>query len=210
VIRKSLAVVAALTAIGAATGFAATLSVSSHHLWAGTQTLTKSSCTVTGGIDTYVDEKSPTSSFGSAATLSVQPDANKRRYALISFDLSSCAIPATGGADSATLKLVVTSAPSASRTLTVTPITSVWTGSTTWNTAPSYSATNTTTFATGTTNNVTLSIPVTVDVDDWIKGASNHGWRIADLGSGSGNATTTIASSDAGSGQPQLVINDES
>jgi hypothetical protein len=209
VIKKALIVLAALTAIGVGAGYAATLSVSSHHLWTGAQTLTKSTCTVTGATDTYIDENKQNQNNGNSTTLSVQPDTNKRRYGLISFDLSSCAIPATGGADSATLKLVVTSAPNASRTLTVTPIASTWTPSTTWSSAPTYSGTNTTTFATGTTNNATLSIPVTVDVDDFIKGATNLGWRVADLGTPGANDTTTFASSDASSNKPQLVINYE-
>ena len=208
-IKKALIVVAALTAIGVGAGYAATLSVASHHLWTGAQTLTKSTCTVTGGIDTYVDENKTGQNNGSGTTLSVQPDTSKRRYTLISFDLSSCAIPATGGADSATLKLVLTAAPNASRTLSVTPITSSWTAATTWSSAPTYSGTSTTTFATGTTNNATLSIPVTVDVDDYIKGATNYGWRIADLGTPAAGDTATFASSNASSNKPQLVINYE-
>jgi hypothetical protein len=206
VIRKALIVLAALTSIGAGAGYAATMPVSSHHLWAGTQTLTKATCTVTGGTDTYVDENKPNQNNGNDTTLAVQPDTNKRRYALISFDLSTCSIPTTGGADTATLKLVATATPSASRTLTVTPITSTWTGSATWNSAPSYSGTSTTTFATGTANNATLSIPVTIDVDDFIKGTANYGWRIADLGPPTANDATTFSSSKAGSSKPQLVI----
>jgi hypothetical protein len=202
--------IAALTAIGVGTGFAATLNVSSHHLWAGTQTLTKNTCTLTGGTDTYIDENKASQSNGSAATLSVQPDTNKRRWALVMFDLSSCAIPATGGADSATLKLTVTATASSSRTLTVTPVTSAWSGSTTWSTAPTFAGAATTTFASGTTANAVLSIPVTIDVDGSIRGATNYGWRIADLGSQAASDTTTFASSNAASSKPQLVINHES
>jgi hypothetical protein len=208
-IKKALIVVAALTAIGVGTGFAATLSVGSHHLWAGTQSLTKSTCTVTTATDTYVDENKATTTNGSAATMSVQPDTSKRQYSLVSFDLSGCSLPTTAGADTATLKLVVTSAPNASRTLTVTPITSTWSGSTTWNTQPSYAATATTTIASGTTNGATLSIPVTIDVDGWIKGGTNYGWRIADLGTPASKDTTTFATTDATSNKPQLVINYE-
>jgi hypothetical protein len=209
VIRKAFIVLAALTAIGVGAGYAATLSVSSHHLWAGSQTLTKSTCTVTGGTDTYVDENKPNQNNGNDTTLPVQPDTGKRRYALFVFDLSSCAIPTTGGADSATLKLVVTAAPNASRTLTATPITSTWNGSTSWSSAPTYAGTNTTTFASGTSSNATLSIPVTVDVDRFIKGATNYGWRIADLGTPAANDATTFASSNASANKPQLVINYE-
>jgi hypothetical protein len=205
--------VAAALAIGTGVGFAATLNVGSDHLWAGTQTLTKSTCTLTGtttATDTYVSQASPSSSFGSGTTLVVQPNTGSQEWAFIRFDLSSCAIPATGGADSATLKLTITSAPRSSRTLTVTPVLSTWSNTTTWNAAQSLSYdTPTTTFATGTSTG-TLSIPVTVDVDALIKSSTaNDGWRISDGGSTSTKDTTTFASSNATSGKPQLVINYE-
>ena len=208
-IKQASIVVTALTAIGVGTGFAATLSIGSNHLWAGTQTLTKSTCTVTAATDTYVDESKATASNGSSTTMSVQPDSRKRRYSLISFDLSGCNLPTTAGADAATLKLVVTSAPSASRTMTVTPITSAWSGSTTWNTQPTYAAAATRTVASGTTNGATISIPVTVDVDGYVKGGTNDGWRIADLGTQASGDTTTFATTNASSNKPQLVIDDE-
>jgi hypothetical protein len=66
----------------------------------------------------------------------------------------------------------------------------------------------TTTFTTGTTSNVSKSATVTVDVDGWIKnGATNFGWRIADLNTGS--ATTLISSTESTTNKPQLVINYE-
>ena len=57
---RSLAIVVAATlGIASATAFAATLSVGSWHMWTGSQTLTKGTCTLTGAAqttDTYVDE----------------------------------------------------------------------------------------------------------------------------------------------------------
>ena len=211
--KRVIMLVLATLAIGTGVGFAATLGVGSDHLWAGSQTLTKGTCTLTGttqSTDTYVDEKSPKNSFGTGTTLQTRPDSGNRRYAFVRFDLSSCNLPATGGADTATLSLRITSAPTSSRTLTVTPITSTWSNTSTWNTMPAVSGASTTTFATGTTSNVTKLVTVTADVDDFIKGnAANWGWRIADLTATGTNYTTQMASSDAASNKPTLTINYE-
>lgn len=211
--RRILLVLAALSGIGAGVGYAATLAVTSTHLWAGTQALTKSSCTLTGTsqtTDTYVDATKPSNQFGTSTTLLVKPSSSQTTF--VQFDLSSCAIPTSGGADTATLKLRITSAPNASRTLTVAPVLSSWSGTLTASQAGGLSmGSATTTFSTGKTNNVTVNVSVTVDVDALIKGATRYGWAITDTGStGSGsNTTTSFASSEASSNQPQLVINYE-
>ena len=200
--------------VGIGTGYAATLSVSSWHVWSGSQALTKGTCTLTGSsatADTDVSQSSPNSTDGGANTMvAKQASGSSDKWAFVSFDLSSCSLPTTGGADSATLSLVIKSAPASNRTLTVTPVLGSWSQSTlTWNTAQTLSYGGaTTTFATGTTNNVTVSIPVTIDVDALIKNPSaSYGWRITDLGSGT--ATTSLATVDAASNHPQLVINYE-
>jgi hypothetical protein len=206
---------AATAALGGSVAFAATLGVGSSHLWAGSQTLTRGTCTLSGTAsttDTYVDEHAPTSSFGSATTMSVGPKMNNRTWAFVRFDLSSCGIPSTGGADSATLNLRITVAPSPARTINVTPVNTTWNGTTTWNGAQTLSYGSTTTsFSTGTTSNVTKSVAVTVDVDALIKsGTANFGWRLSDGGSNA-NATAVFASSESATAtdRPQLVINYE-
>jgi hypothetical protein len=202
---------AAALGVGCSTAFAATLSVGSWHLWAGAQTLTKGTCTVTASTDTYVDENKPANSFGMATTMSVKPDSAKRQWAFVRFDLSSCNIPTSGGADSATLNLRVTTSPTQSRQLTATPVLTTWADTLTWNGAQALSyGSATTSFSTGTTNNVTVAATVTVDVDALIKdGSANFGWRISDSGSQATGDTTTIASANAPSNKPQLVINYE-
>jgi hypothetical protein len=209
-----IAVLAAATVgAGSAVGFAATLSVGSWHLWAGSQTLVKGTCTVSDPAsiaDTYVRESSPTSSFGTAKTTTVRADTGLRNWTFVQFDLSSCALPATAGADSATLTLVVKSTATGSRTLTATPVLSSWSETLTWTQAQSLSyGSPTTTFATGTTGGATLSIPVTVDVDALIKNPSAvYGWRLSDEGS-TATANTTIFNSAESNLSPQLVINYE-
>jgi hypothetical protein len=202
---------AATLALGVSTAFAATLGVGSWHLWAGSQTLTKASCTVTGAaVDTYVDQSTPTSTFSTNTIIGTRSTSGSRVYTFIRFDLSSCAIPSTGGADSATLKLRLTTAPASNRTINVAPVLSSWTGALTWNSSLGLSIGPTTTsFTTGTTSNVTLNATVTADVDDLIKsGTANYGWRLSDSTSAT-SATSVFASTEAASNDPQLVINYE-
>ena len=209
--RKFAIIVVALFAFGGAAAYGATVTIGSWHLWAGAQTLTKGTCTVTNTTDTYVDSSHAGNNFGTATTLQVKPDANQTLWTFISFDLSSCNLPTTGGADSATLKLYVNPAPNPGRTLTIAPVLSTWAQTLTWTQAQSltYGAA-TTTFATGNTNGATLSIPVTIDVDALIKSSTaNYGWRISDAGSAAGGDKTTFNSANATSNDPQLVISYE-
>jgi hypothetical protein len=213
---RRLALLFAVTiAASTSTAFAASLNVGSWHIWGGSQTLTKATCTLSGTsstTDTYVDEKFPTTTAGGGTTLSVGPKSAQRTWAFVRFDLSSCSIPATGGADSATLSLRITTAPASTRTLDVTPVLSTWDGTLTWNGAQtlSYGA-NFATITTGTVGNVTKSVTVTADVDALIKnGGSRFGWRISEASSAT-NVTTLFGSAENATAvnQPQLVVNYE-
>jgi hypothetical protein len=209
--RRVAILLAATVGVGAGVAYAATLSVTSWHLWAGSQALTKAPCTVQPATaDTYVTQATPNGTNGSATTMLTRTNNGGVDWTFIRFDLTSCAIPTTGGADTATLTLFITSTP-AGRTITVTPVLTSWTTSLTWTAAQSLSyGSPTNTFTTGTTGNTAKAVTVTVDVDSWIKNPSaNFGWRISDTGSG--NATTTFASSENGTtaNRPKLVINYE-
>jgi hypothetical protein len=212
-----LILAAATVGIGSASAYAATLGVGSWHLWTGSQTLTKGTCTVTAATainDTYVQEASPNANSANGATAIVRSSTSgSREWMFIRFDLSTCALPTTGGADTATMKLVVKTTPAAGRTLTVTPTLSTWAETLTWTQAQSvtYGSAATTTFSTGTTNGATLSVPVTIDIDALIKSSTaNYGWRISDEGASS-TSTTTFNTVEAGNAalRPQLVINYE-
>jgi hypothetical protein len=204
-------------AIAASTSiaYAASLNVGSWHLWAGAQTLTKATCTLSGTTsttDTYVDEKNPATTAGGSTTLSVGPKASQRTWAFVRFDLSSCSIPATGGADSATLSLRITTAPVSTRTLDVTPVLSTWDGTLTWAGAQALTyGSNFATITTGTTSNVTKSVTVTADIDALIKnGGANFGWRISEASSVTNVATLFGSAENATAGnQPQLVVSYE-
>ena len=202
-------------AASTSTAFAASLSVGSWHVWAGSQALTKTTCTLSGTsstTDTYVDEKLPTTTAGGSTTLSVGPKSGQRTWTFVRFDLSSCNIPSTGGADSATLNLRITNAAASTRTLDVTPVLSTWDGTLTWNGAQALSyGSSFATITTGTVSNVTKSVTVTADIDALIKnGGANFGWRISEASSVN-NVSTLFGSSENGTAanQPQLVVNYE-
>ena len=210
-LKRALILLAALTVAGAGIAYAATLNVGSTHLWGGTQTLTKSSCTLSPSLDTFVNEASTSQTNGTAATLDVIPDTGSRKYSYVQVDMSSCSIPTTGGADSATLSVYVANAPKGPLTLSASRVTSAWSNATTWTTQPTTAAA-TDSKATGTTNGVVISFTVTADVDAFIKGtSSNYGWRLTESGTLQ-NATKDLAqlsSGDAAANKPQLVINYE-
>ena len=208
---------AATVGIGSASAYAATLGVGSWHLWTGSQTLTKGTCTVTGSTainDAYVQEASPNANNANATTAIIRSSTSgSREWMFVRFDLSTCALPTTAGADTATMKLVVKTTPATARTLTVTPTLSTWAETLTWNQAQSvtYGSAATTTFSTGTTNGATLNVPVTIDIDALIKNSTaNFGWRISDAGASS-TSTTTFNTVEAGNSalRPQLVVNYE-
>ena len=213
--RRLLLLLALTVAVGSSVAYAASLNVSSWHLWAGSQTLTKATCTVTGAlVDTYVDQNNPAASFGAAATLGLIPSGNagKQQWTFVKFDLSSCAIPATGGADSATLSLYLSNAPTTSFNYDLTRVTSTWAGTLTWNQAQAltYAGSPTTSIAGGTAVGL-RTFTVTTDVDSFLKGGSNFGWRVSDTGSGQNLAkdTAQFASADSGTNLPTLMINYE-
>jgi hypothetical protein len=210
--KRVVLVLGVLTAAAAGVAYAATLNVGSWHLWSGSQTLTKSTCTLTPATtDTFVNEANTSQTNGAVKTLDVIPDTGSRKYSFLQFDLSSCSLPTTAGADSATLSLFMSNAPTGSLTLSASRVTSSWSNSTTWTTAPSVAAA-TDSKASGTANNVWITFTVTADVDDFIKGnLSNLGWRISESGTlqGAGKDLTQFSSSDQTSNKPQLVVNYE-
>jgi hypothetical protein len=213
--RRLLVLLALTLGVTSSVAYAASLNVTSWHLWGGSQTLTKATCTVTGALaDTYVDQNNAAAGFGGAATLGLVPagDTPKQQWAFVKFDLSSCNIPTTGGADSATLSLQLTTAPTTSFNFDLTRVTSTWASTLTWTQAQSlsYAASPTTSVAGGTTTGL-RTFTVTSDVDSFIKGGSNFGWRISDTGVGQNlvKDTAKFASTDSAANVPTLTINYE-
>jgi hypothetical protein len=207
-LSRLLIVLPVTALVGATVAFATSLTVASAKLTVFT------SCTLdynSGGIeDAYAQQDAATSAHNTAA-LDVKSDGGtKNQYTYIKFTnlLTSC--PALSGANvrSATLTLVMTTAPTRAKTYTVGEVdpAASWTQTTlTWNNKPAVVST-TSTFAPGTTTG-TKTADVTSDVVSFAAGTTNNGWRIADL------VTTTndlgaFASAENGTtaNRPKLVI----
>jgi hypothetical protein len=190
--------------------YAASLGLSSNKLFAWGQTLTKGTCnqTSTTADDTYVQQASPTSTAGATATtLSISPTAGSQRYAFIRFNLSGCAIPTTGGADSAVLTVNVRTA--GADTVSLFPVTSSWSSSTlTWNgvSGLTIGSTATGSFSASTTGAKTVT--VTADVDNAIKAGTLWGWE---LRATSGTATVAIGAAEnlTAANRPSMTLSYE-
>ncbi|MCH8066075.1 MAG: DNRLRE domain-containing protein [Chloroflexi bacterium] len=129
--------------------------------------------------DTYVkEEKGGDDNFGADAELTVKADSGKVKRALVSFDVSS--IPSGSTINSATLTLCLSANPGSTRTHELRRITSSWLETVVvWNDQPTASGTVTDTITVPTTAQC-LTFTVTADVQAWVDGAANNGWRISD------------------------------
>jgi hypothetical protein len=206
--RRLLLSLALTMVVSGSVASAASLSLSSAKL------TVFSSCALdynSGGIDDAYADQFFASSTNNTSVLDVKSDSGTRnQYTFIKFTnlLSSC--PGLSGADvtSATLTFVMTSAPSRAKTYTVSRVdpAASWTQTTlTWNNKPAVVST-TTTFASGTTTG-TRTADVTSDVALFAAGATNRGWRIADLGT-STTDTGAFASAEntTTANRPKLTI----
>ena len=143
--------------------------------------------------DSYVNQQSASTNYGSSATLEVKSkkqgpnQRNERTFA--SFDVSS--IPGGSTVSAATLTLCATSVPS-SRTYDAHRVTASWTeGGVTWNNQPAVAGSATASAGTpGSPGCMTWT--VTSDVQLWVDGTSNYGWRISDASEGSSQERLTV------------------
>ena len=192
----------------AGVGYAASLGLASNQLHAWSQTLTKGTCTPTSTDDTFVQQASPTSAAGGgAATLTISPVAGAQDYAFIRFDLSSCSLPTTAGADSATLSLFVTT--NGNDTISLFPVYSSWSSSTlTWNGVSGLTIGSTATTSFSAASNGAATVPVTADVDAAIKAGTLWGWE---LRATSGTAVVALGASENNSSmkRPSLTLSYE-
>jgi hypothetical protein len=208
-LRLALAVGVAIVA-STGVAYAASLGLASKQLHVWSQTLTKGTCdqTSTTAADTYVQQANPNSvTGGTATTLRIVPTAGSQEYSFITFDLSGCSLPTTGGADSAALSVFVTTA--GNDTISLFPVYSSWSESTlNWNGLGGLTigSTATTTFSGATTGAKT--VPVTADVDAAIKAGTLWGWE---LRATTGTANVVLASSENGTAarRPSMTLSYE-
>ena len=191
-----LAIGAAVCAIVLATGvaLAATLGVSSTRLTTstGAASIAATTCTLSAADrDSFVNEASAGTNSGTATTLDVRSSSAGDRRTFVSFSLASCSIPANSLITVASLKLFMNAAPTATRAYEAHRVSASWTETgITWTNQPAVAASATSSVATGTTSNVTLTWAVTGDVQAYVDGTANNGWRIKDLTENSATART--------------------
>ena len=180
--RLALAIVV-LAAASASAGWAAALGLSSRALTTHSApvSIAPSTCSATAAADSHVSELLLLSNFGTSTTLDVRSQLLDNARAFVRFDVGSCAIPATALVTGASLELRLITAPSASRTHDLHRVTAAWTESeVTWSNQPAVAGTVTASATTGTVSNVTLTWDVAADVQAFVGGTANHGWRLRD------------------------------
>jgi hypothetical protein len=223
-----LAVVVALTTITTTAAVASTFPIASKTLTVfKTCNLTANPSTTTVTLDSEVRQASATSNFGTATTMPIASAASANRRVYVKFDLTKCSplIPATASVKAASVRLFVSTLPTACRTYDIFDVTASWTETAiTWNNQPfgtainnPASGTRTSSLNVGTSpcqnqtaNSYLSGFDVTVDVAGFVAGTvTNNGWMIRDDVEGSATARTgTLSAKNLNTlaQAPQLVI----
>jgi hypothetical protein len=156
--------------------------------------------------DTYNRQDRPDNNYGTVNRIHIKSQSTKESRSFVRFDISS--IPVGSTINSATLTLCAVTVPATTRTYEVRRVTSSWVETTlTWNLQPTVAATQT-------DSTTTPALPacmnwtVTSDVQLWVDGTTNDGWRVSDSVLDTANNTARFRTREAGGGadQPQLVI----
>ena len=206
-------VLVVVTLAGTSLGLAEVLGVGTPRLTSssGPVTVPVTTCTLTAVADTYADENATGTNSGTATTFNVTSRTGRARRAFVRFNLTTCAIPGVADVRTASLRLYMSTAPTATRTYDVHRATAAWVETTlTWTAQPAVAGAATASVATGTTANVTLQWDVLTDVDAFVAGTTtNQGWRVMDRTEIGGTTfQSTFRSREFGTAaqRPQLVI----
>jgi hypothetical protein len=174
------------------------LTVQSLTTYAAASTVPTSSCNSNPTQDATIDGQRKNSNYGSQTTLTVTSNGTKPAYGLVQF--TPCA-SANAYIVSATLALLLSTAPGGTRTYGAFPVSGGWVESTvTWNTAPGISGTASATQTTGASGS-TMQWTVTGDVQGFVNGGANNGWALEDTGT-----TYDSGSLDSREGATQPVL----
>ena len=160
--------------------------------------------------DTYVKEdKGGDDNFGTDVELKVKADSGKVKRALIAFDVSS--IPAGSTVTSASLTLCLSANPGAEsqgRTEELRLVTSSWVETAVvWNDQPTVSASVTDTITVPATAQ-SGTFTVTADVQSWVDGTANNGWRLGDETEGTSTGDVKFRSRENATtdGRPKVKV----
>ncbi|MFC1768800.1 Ig-like domain-containing protein [Nanoarchaeota archaeon] len=149
------------------------------------------------GNDTFIDEKTPTTNYGTNANLNVDPRTGKTKRAMITWNLSD--VPAGVVIESAIMELYLLTDAGAALNTDVVRITQSWSETgVTWNTRPTFDATVYDTILVGGTLGW-YSWNITTLVTEWYNGTyTNLGLYVKPTTENAGNANDekTFYSSD--------------
>jgi len=166
-------------------------------------------CPTFGAVaDTWAkQDKNPDTNYGTDADMRIKSQSTKENRSFVRFDVSS--IPVGSTVKSATLTLCATAVPGVTRTYDAHRITSSWVETTlTWNLQPTVDATPTDSVTTPATPGC-MDWTVTTDVQLWVDGTTNNGWRINDSVLDGVNNTTQFRTREDGTvpaEQPKLTV----
>ncbi len=140
--------------------------------------------------DTWADEQKPTLNKGTTTTMNVRSwQSGKSQRSFVEFDVSS--IPAGSTVNTATLTLCAVSVPGSTRTYDLHRVTASWVETTlTWNNQPGVAG-SVTDSATTPGSPACMTWDVAADVQLWIDGTANEGWRAKDSVEGQGTKYIT-------------------
>ena len=128
--------------------------------------------------DTYAKLDKLTENFGTAIDMKVKSETLKDNRSFVRFDVSS--LPAGSTITSATLTLCATVVPPSTRTYDVHRVSASWVETTlTWSNQPAVAATPTDSVTTPASAGC-MTWTVTADVQAWVSGTANDGWRVSD------------------------------
>ncbi len=152
------------------------------------------SCTIDATFssiaDAYAHEQKPDENHGTDTVMIVRSwQSGKNQRSFVEFDVSS--IPSGSTVNTATLTLCATKVPSSARTIDLHRITASWVETTlTWNNQPSVAG-SVTDSATTPGSPACMTWDVAADVQLWIDGTANEGWRAKDAVEGQGTKYIT-------------------
>ena len=140
--------------------------------------------------DTWADEQKPTLNKGTLTTMTTRSwQSAKDGRSFVEFDVSS--IPAGSTVNTATLTLCAVAVPTSTRTIDLHRITASWVETTlTWNNQPGVAG-SVTDSATTPGSPACMTWDVATDVQLWVDGTANEGWRAKDSVEGQGTKYVT-------------------
>jgi fibronectin type 3 domain-containing protein len=151
--------------------------------------------------DSYVRQSRANANYGTDTEILIMSRSGRASRGLVVFDVSS--IPAGSTINSAVLTLCATSFPSQTRTYEVRRVTGSWVeGTVTWNNQPTVSSSVTDSAATPGAPGC-VSWTITADVQAFIDGTSNYGWRVGDVAEDSSTTLDTDFRSREDSSVPE-------